>query len=765
MNTKFLILFLQILSISLAKQDYVLNFEYLLSDEKEIFNIDLFNKPKNIFYDYGENIFYSGEIESIEKYPVSKLINFNKTDFLKQIQAKEEEDFFYKVRKDKYENEEKKEKKEKIEKKEKNEEKKMEENKRYEKKEKNVKNNDNDLNKNNYRNNDLEFLDDFIDDPFIKFFFNDPDNSHNIIRFKKSNKKQKQPNYYNNYYYNNNNHNHNNYYNNKNKNQENNQENNENNNQKEYNYNNNNNNNNNYQIFHHFKNGNNGPMIRIIAYPRQNIYPNNNNNDDYNNKGNNNNNYNNKRNNNNLNNYEPFSIFDDFDFDSYMDDPFKFLENRLNNLYGIRRLSELNTNKKLNKTIFSKQMHHLLFIPNKYYFDYIKYLPKSTIILIPKKYENQIINYENYEDYYIFTAEDELSLVNSLLKTENRNYVVKIGQNYTDKNTIFISIALTVTLCFMGSIIYSYLIKHSEVTDILPVQRLINKFPIFLCLLNIFIYICFIYSYNEYDAYYVIIKYISLFFYSLFRSIFLSLLILLLNGWMTLYFVGWAEKLNRVIPILLYEILSSISFELIEFYNILPYNKLQLYYFRNTLENIIIFSISFISLFKYYYPLNQKCKYLSIISSDFYNAYKLKKRKMLSYIIFCLVYSFISIYSNYFEFSFIYKYIQNDNLHIIKQIILESAFNFIFSIILLPMELPYLFTEETDLLSFGYFFINLNDKNEIMDINNKNIKEIKKEAEDTEDIPIIVVNPFYDIKNGFDNIHTGNIIIEKDSNN
>ena len=741
MNTKCLILFLQILSLFLAKQQYILNFEYLLSDEKEKFNIELFNKPKNIFYDYGENIFYSGEIETIEKFPISKLINFNKTEFLKQIQAKEakeEEDYFYKTRKAKYENKE--EKKENIVKP-KNEinEKNQEENKNYEKKNIYVKNDENNTNKNNNRNNNLDYFEDILEDPFIKFFFNDYDNSQNLNRFKKNNKTQKQPNNFN-IYYNNNDNNYN-YNRNKNKND------NQNNIQKEYNY----NNNNNYQIFHHFKNGNNRPLIEIITYPRKNVYQNNNNE-----------NYNNKRNNNNLENFNPFSIFDDFYFDPFIDDPFKLFEN---NFYGFRRLSEKNTNEILNKTIFSRQMHNLLFIPNKYYFDYIKYLPKSTIILIPKKFANQLINYENYEDYYIFTTQDDISLENTLFKIENRYYVVKIGQNYTDNNFIFISITLTVILCFMGSIIYSYLIKHSEVTDILPVQKLINKFPIFLCLLNIFIYICFINSYNEYDTYYIIIKYISLFLYSLYKSIFLSLLILLLNGWMTLYFIGWAEKLNKVIPILIYELLSSIIFEIIEFYNILPYNKLQLYYFRNTIENIIIFSISFISLYKYYFPLNQKCKYLSIISSDFYNAYKLKKRKMISFIIYSLCYSFISIYSNYLEFSFIYKYIQNDNLHIIKQIILESVFNLIFSIILLPMELPYLFTEETDLLSFGYFFINLNDKNEIMDINNKNIQQIKKEVEDNDDIPIIVVNPFYDIKNGFDNLHTGNIIIEKNQNN
>ena len=114
----------------------------------------------------------------------------------------------------------------------------------------------------------------------------------------------------------------------------------------------------------------------------------------------------------------------------------------------------------------------------------------------------------------------------------------------------------------------------------------------------------------------------------------------------------------------------------------------------------------------------------------------------------------------HFEFELILLYIQNDNLHIIRQIIFESIFNFIFIFILLPKELPYLYTEETDLLSINYFFSNLNDKNEILDVNNENIKEIKKEVEDNENIPIVIVNPFFNSKNGFNDLHTGKISIE-----
>jgi hypothetical protein len=107
---------------------------------------------------------------------------------------------------------------------------------------------------------------------------------------------------------------------------------------------------------------------------------------------------------------------------------------------------------------------------------------------------------------------------------------------------------------------------------------------------------------------------------------------------MTLSFIGWADRLNKIVPILIFEIASSMCFEILGFYDSIPYNKLQLYYFRNILENIIIFSIALVSLYKYYFPLMQKCKYLSIINSDFLDAYKLKQRKMLLFVVFALFY-------------------------------------------------------------------------------------------------------------------------------
>ena len=599
----FFFLIVQIIFLSFSKLKYNLNFEYLFSDEKEIFEVDLFSKPKNILYDYGENIFYSGQIETIEKYSISKLVNFNKTKFLERKNKKEEEFFNGNMRnKNELYKEKKTEKKEKYE------------NGINQNEEQNIDRKINENKNKNYNSNNYQNI---KEDPFLNIFYNDFDPFENIIKFK-FDLNQKENNYYNNYnknnnkynnyYYNNDNENnyHNkfmnynyyynnnqNYKNNDNSHRHNNYNNQKSNEEKEYS-------NNNAKIIHHHLNDEREQTIKIIKFPIENKYKTNENNYNTNNK----NYYKNRIN--TLYNDDPFSFFNEFNFNFDMDDPFNFFESRLNDIYGIRILSE-NNKKKLNTNLFSTKKHELLFFPNDIYFDYIEYLPKSTIILIPKQYTNQIQNYK-YEDYYIFTVDETISLISSISKSSNNYHLVKLGQNFIDSNFILISMSVTIFICLLGSIIYSIFLKHSELYDILPVQRLASKLPIFLCLLNLLICLHFMGSYHESDGYFVIIKYLCLFLHSLFRSIFLSLLTLLLNGWMTLSFIGWAEKLNRVIPILIYEIITSISFEIIGFYNILPYNKIQLYYFRNVLENIIIASISFISLYKYYIPLNKKCK-------------------------------------------------------------------------------------------------------------------------------------------------------------
>ena len=679
-SNSILILFiiLQTFTFSISSSKYRLTFEYLLSDEKDKFEIELYNKPKNYPIDYGEDIFYSGKIEQIEKYPTSKLVNFNATEFEKKIRRKNNPIFegfsnmFDDLEKEDKKAEESYEKKEVK----KPEAKKEEKNRQTP-----------------YRN--------IYGDPFEKIFSNDysPYNPfHNIITYQRNNRKQNQENEFNkdNYYTKN-------YQNKSDKPQKNNNYNFFNRHQNEING------PRSIQIIHQVNGQNGRPTIRIIKYPMNTNYKTtyhlNDNNDKSYNK-NNNNNYKTNQNINNKNDkydneYDPFSVFDDFAFGF---DPFKLLESKLNNIYGIRFLSENNKNKKMKSSLFSANKHSLLYISSKLYFDYIKYLPKNTIILVPMTYAKEL---QNYEDYYVFVIKESPLLNLAISKTENRNYIVKLGQNFKDSNLILISISITVIFCLIASILYSYLLKNSFAEDILPIHNLTGKFPQVLCLLNIIIYFSYLCSNNDSDGYFVITKYISLFLFALFRSVFLSILILLLNGWMTLSFIGWADRLNKIVPILIFEIASSISFEILGFYDSISYNKLQLYYFRNIFENIIIFSIALVSLYKYYIPLKQKCKYLSIINSDFLDSYKLKQRKMLLFVAFGLFYSFISIYSNYFEFALTYKYIQNDSLHLIKQIIMESVFNFIFITILLPKELPYLFTEETDLVSFGYFFTDI----------------------------------------------------------
>ena len=673
------------------KLDYQLVFEYLYSDEKDIFELDLYNRPKTNSLDFGDDIFYSGTIEKIENFPVSKLVNFSKEDFYKNNKKEEKG----KIKKEEIQQQ----KEEKIIKEDKkiNEEKIKDDAYKEDKKE-TIKENEN-KNKENSQN-DLDIFDNlFFDESLIRKIFDNDFN--NYIKFIYNQYLQNQKQYE------------------ENKNQQTNQHQS----QKPY-----------VQIIYPNSKNKNYPIIRIIKYP---------NNDRY------------KTTSLTNNDYNPYEFYDENNNNDF--DMFKLIESELNNMYGIRFLTEQeNPEKKISKQkIYLPDNHNIVYISNKLYFDYIKYLPKSTIIVTQRQLAKAL---KNYQDYYVFTINDGISFSASLTKSEGNFYKIKLGQNFKDSTLILISLSISVFICILGAVMYCFLLRRYSDGDILPVQNLISKFPQYLCLLNILMYFCFISSYNESDGYFIIIKFMCLFLYSLFKSIFICILMLLLSGWMTLTFIDWAKKLNIAIPIIFFEIFTSIIFELISFYDVVPYNKMQLYYFRDMIENIIIISLALFSINKYYIPLNNKCKYLSLINSDFNDAYNLKKKKMISFSIFGIIYGTISLFTDYLEFDYINKYLQNNTLHVIREMIFISVFNFVLLIILLPKELPYLFLEETDLVKFEYLLTDLKEDN-ILDINNKEIKSIKKQIENNEKIEFILVNPFFGNKNlneEFDELHLGN---------
>ena len=677
-------------SISI-KLDYRLVFEYLYSDEKDIFEIELYNRPKTPSLDFGEEIFYSGTIEKIENFPINKLVNFTKEDLIKN---KKKENKKIETKEEKEPNEEKKIQEEKTDNNNDNNYENTNDNKDNKKQEEKI--------NEEYSENEYDIYDNlFFEEPFIRMIF---DNDYNkYIKF------IKQQNLQNKY-------------------KENKQETKQNNNQP-------------YIQIIQPSNNYDFPIIKIIKYPNSDRYKTT------------------LTNNNQNNEYNPFDFYNEFNpFDFGFNNIFKSMESELNRIYRGRLLSERNDviKKEISKQkIFATESHNIVYISNKLYFDYIKYLPKSTIILTQRQFAKDL---QSYPDYYIFTIKNGIALSSALTRSESTYYKVKIGQNFQNSNIILISLGISIFISLFIYAIYSYLLKRNEEEDILPVQNLINKFPQYLCLLNILMYFSFISSYNDTDDYFLVVKFVSLFLYTLFKSMFLCILILLLNGWMTLTFIAWAQKLNQAIPFILFEIITSIAFEIIGFYDIVPYNKLQLFYFRDIFENIIIISLALYSINKFYIPLNKKCKYLSLIDSDFNEAYNLKKKKMISFSIIAIIYGISLILSDYLEFDYIYKYLQNNTLHVIREIIFMSLFNFVLMLLLLPKELPYLFTEETDLKKCEYLLSDLNQKN-ILEVNDREIKNIKKQLDKKENVQIILVNPFFGNKSKsdkFEQLHLGN---------
>jgi hypothetical protein len=87
-----LILFIIINSFNIffsEKLNYQLVFEYLYSDIKDIYELELFSRPKTSGLDFGDDIFYSGQIEKIENFPINKLVNFTREVKKKKILKKD----------------------------------------------------------------------------------------------------------------------------------------------------------------------------------------------------------------------------------------------------------------------------------------------------------------------------------------------------------------------------------------------------------------------------------------------------------------------------------------------------------------------------------------------------------------------------------------------------------------------------------------------------------------------------------------------------
>ena len=173
------------------KLDYQIVFEYLYSDEKDIFDLELYNRPKTNSLDFGDDIFYSGTIEKIENFPVSKLVNFSKDDFYKNNKKEEKgkikkEEKQMQIEEKKIEKEKKKnlgkikednyeEKKETIKE---NEKKNKKDN--YEEKKGTIK--ENESKNKDYSQNDLDIFDNiFFDEALIRSIFDNDFN--NYIKF------------------------------------------------------------------------------------------------------------------------------------------------------------------------------------------------------------------------------------------------------------------------------------------------------------------------------------------------------------------------------------------------------------------------------------------------------------------------------------------------------------------------------------------------------------------------------------------------------
>lgn len=304
--------------------------------------------------------------------------------------------------------------------------------------------------------------------------------------------------------------------------------------------------------------------------------------------------------------------------------------------------------------------------------------------------------------------------------------------------------------------------ENTEGEEILPIQYFIEKLPKFLFVVNVFSFFSFHYTINESLTYGFILKHISTFNYLLYKSVFYTINILLLNGWMVLFFNGWTEQIIKFLYFALFEFFVTIGLEFSVYFNI-GCTYLNLCYYKENLELALLITFAVLCIFKYYVPIKRQNKYLKQINSDFLEAYKQKQKKLLQIIIFVFIYSFSVVFMNYLEnFLEINKFLEADILHQVKQVWIDSVFNLALFIILRPGKMPNLYKEETNLEGIGMKLLVANLKKEKnLGIINLNKKKLKENGYINKRQPIIILNPFYKNKGSvFDELHTGYISLK-----
>jgi hypothetical protein len=370
-----------------------------------------------------------------------------------------------------------------------------------------------------------------------------------------------------------------------------------------------------------------------------------------------------------------------------------------------------------------------------------------------------LIKYLKFGNQTIFSINNQRKLSFFQHNFENGYYYAKIGKKVDNSlnNFFYLLIILSLIISILIGFILTKTLKNLGHSNNKIIYLLICITSYLLIGSNIINAVYFLFFKNR--KYCFTLEYTTLLIYSFYKSNIISILILVLLGWGTIFFYlgNTFKKLNKYL--FLIDLVCSISIPL-SVYFIDFTCKLNLFYIKNCIEYLLLFCINVFSIFKRVIPLANQMKYEQRIGSNQFNCIAFKYNKLILINIIIAIYTIFFIFTPFLDKAFMKYYVNNYNYYFIFQLLYETIFFIFFFIIFFPKQLPdYYFNDivfkyKSQLFLVAYIYdgkeINnpsINDDDNDIDYSNKfnishltrqKIKQLSKKNKN----PIIFMNPF-----------------------
>ena len=419
--------------------------------------------------------------------------------------------------------------------------------------------------------------------------------------------------------------------------------------------------------------------------------------------------------------------------------------------------------KKKNYDSLKTEHHPLLFMFGACLFDYIKYFPDDSLFVVDPKCVN---SKQDYLDYTIFYANiDEQYFIYQIESGDFYN--VKLGKeiDYNMKIFFYILIGVCLLTSIFLSFIMSRVLKRMDENNILLVNFLICHISnlLFISVVGNSLSFFFFTGSESLDFF---SQYLLVFFNALYKAAFYTNIILIIKGWMTTYFALELNSYKKYYKrLMLYDLFGSIFIHIIHnFINFI--SKLNMFYIKNELEQVVFLIFFIYCIFKKMIPLYKQMKYEENIRPDLFECLQFKYKKLFRIYLLLGIHSLWIMISPLIEKQIIYAYLYNYQLHYLFFSFYEVNFCLGLNIIFIPKRLPLYFYNDiiynyrglVNLVADLYEEDGQKNNNKKLNISNLKIDDLKK-ASNKKNYPIVLIDPFTSTKDQllFNHIHLGNV--------